>query len=226
MSEPLPSLVVFDVNETLSDMSPLQRRFAEIGLAESDAETWFASLLRDGFALTVTGGNPAFATMVGESLRAVITGRVPPAELDGAVQHVMEGLGELGLHDDVADGVSALREQGLRLVTLSNGSADLAATLLVGAGIRPAFDALLSVADAGRWKPAREAYDHALSTCEVQDPGTALLVAVHPWDLEGAHRAGLRTAWINRSGAYYPSYFAPPDIEALSIPDLAGQLRR
>ena len=46
-------LLIFDVNETLSDLSPLCARFAELGLAEHLSTTWFAGLLRDGFALTL-----------------------------------------------------------------------------------------------------------------------------------------------------------------------------
>ncbi len=49
--QPRPSVIVFDVNETLSDMAPLARRFADVGAPELLAQVWFASLLRDGFAL-------------------------------------------------------------------------------------------------------------------------------------------------------------------------------
>ena len=51
-----------------------------------------------------------------------------------------------------------------------------------------------------------------------------MLVAVHPWDIQGARSAGLSTAWINRSGARYPAYFGQPDFEATSVLDLARQL--
>lgn len=51
-----------------------------------------------------------------------------------------------------------------------------------------------------------------------------LLVAVHPWDIHGAARAGLGTAWVNRSGAPYPAYFAEPDYTVTSLPELARTL--
>ena len=35
----------------------------------------------------------------------------------------------------------------------------------------------------------------------------AKLVAVYPWDLDGAARAGLASVWINRTGGPYPEYF-------------------
>ncbi len=102
------------------------------------------------------------------------------------------------MHPDVVDGVRALSELGIRMVTLSNGSSTVADRLLQGAGVREAFERLLTVEDAGVWKPAARAYAYALEGCGV-DPEDAMLVAVHPWDIDGASRAGLATAWINRS---------------------------
>ncbi|MDQ3095365.1 MAG: hypothetical protein M3Q82_05330 [Actinomycetota bacterium] len=52
----------------------------------------------------------------------------------------------------------------------------------------------------------------------------AMLVAVHPWDIDGAARAGLATAWINRAGGPYPEYFRAPDLRPRSLAELADQL--
>lgn len=226
MSVPQPSILVFDVNETLSDMSPLQQGFEDVGLAAHDAAAWFSTVLRDGFALTVTGTNPSFSSLARGALEVSLSGRVPEADLEQSVSHVLDGLGALRVHGDVVDGVTALRGQGRRLVTLSNGGAAIAAALLSGAGIGDRFERVLSVEDAPRWKPDREAYRYGLASCGVEDPGEAMLIAVHPWDIEGAHRAGLTTAWLNRSGARYPAYFSPPDLEVVSLPDLAERLAR
>ena len=62
-----PSVVVFDVNETLSDLSPMADRFADLGVPGSMAEQWFAALLRDGFALTAAGASEKFS-VVGEGV--------------------------------------------------------------------------------------------------------------------------------------------------------------
>jgi 2-haloacid dehalogenase len=51
-----------------------------------------------------------------------------------------------------------------------------------------------------------------------------LMVAVHPWDLHGAARAGMATAWIDRTGAPYPDVFVPPTLTAVDLPGLAAQL--
>lgn len=144
--------------------------------------------------------------------------------MDQAVEHVMAGFAVLPVHADVADGVRVLRALGPRLVTLSNGATSVAEALFTRAGIREAFDRLLPVEDAGAWKPAAAAYRYAATACGVP-PDQLMLIAVHPWDIDGADRAGLRTAWINRTGGPYPAYFRRPGLEASSLVDLAGQLR-
>ncbi len=58
-----PSVIVFDVNETLSDMAPMGQRFADVGADPRLARLWFAALLRDGFALTVAGAREDFAVL-------------------------------------------------------------------------------------------------------------------------------------------------------------------
>ena len=135
----------------------------------------------------------------------------------------MSGLASLPVHEDAPDGIRRLSRAGLRLVTLSNGSTELADRLFARAGIRDAFEQLLSVEQAGLWKPARVAYEYAARACACRAQ-EMMLVAAHPWDIDGAARAGLATAWINRSGAPYPRIFTPPTITANSITDLADQL--
>lgn len=218
-------VVVFDVNETLSDVSALADRFVAVGAPAALAPTWFASVLRDGFALTATGGRAPFAEVARAELRAVLAGRPLTEPLDDAVERVVAGFGQAPLHPDVAEGVERLASRGLVLATLSNGSSAVAEELLATAGLRDRFAAVLSVEGLGTgWKPNADAYLAACAelACE---PGEALLVAVHPWDIHGARRAGLATAWVDRSGtASYPSVFSAPTTRAASLVALAQTL--
>ncbi len=215
-----PRVLLFDVNETLSDMTHLGDRFVEVGVPPYLAAPWFAGLLRDGFALTVTGHNPSFADVARASLRTVLHGK---ANVEAATRHVMAGFMQLPLHDDVPDGIRALAAMGLRLATLSNGSADVAEGLFERGGIRDCFERVLSVQDAPAWKPARSAYAYALRECGVA-PEDAMLVAVHPWDVHGAKVAGLRTAWVDRTGSPYPEPMYAADLVATSLTELAARL--
>jgi 2-haloacid dehalogenase len=208
------AVYVFDVNETLSDLAPMGTRFAEVGLPPTAAQLWFAALLRDGIGVAAAGGLVRFA----DAARGVLAPMLP-GDPD-AVQHVMAGFQNLPVHPDVPAGVRALRAAGHRLATLSNGAAEVAAGLLGRAGVRDQFEALLSVEDAGAWKPARAAYLYAADRLRVR-PAEATLVAVHPWDIDGAARAGLRTAWIDRGGGAYPTHLTPPDRTVATVAELA-----
>jgi 2-haloacid dehalogenase len=217
------SVIVFDVNETLSDMSPMGERFSEVGAPAELAKLWFATLLRDGFALTASGDNGSFAAIGADVLRGLLTGLELNRPLDAAVEHVMGGMTGLGVHPDVPEGIRALAAAGFGLITLSNGSAQIAGKLFSEAGIREAFESLLSVEDAPAWKPARASYEYAAAASGA-DPAGMLLVAVHPWDIHGAARAGLRTAWLNRTGRCYPGHFEAPEFIVTALTELPAAL--
>lgn len=197
---PRPELIVLDVNETLSDLSGLEGRFGQAGLDASELSAWFSGVLRDAFALTVLGENPSFAEVAASSLRARLAATAGTADTEVGVRAVMEGITELQPHADVVPGLLAFAELGCRIVTLSNGSAEIARALLAGTEATSVIEDHLSVADAGAWKPAAQAYAYALEQTSV-DAEEAMLVAVHPWDIDGARRAGLRTGWISRDDA-------------------------
>jgi 2-haloacid dehalogenase len=219
-----PSVLVFDVNETLTDMSPLASRLEDIGLPGHLLQTWFAGVLRDGIALTLAGGHASFATIGRDLLRTILAREQPDGPDPGpAVDHVLAGLPELPVHPDVPDGVRALHAAGHRLLTLTNGSADTTRAVLDRAGLENCFEAHLDVQGAGRWKPALAAYTHALCVADVA-AGEAMLVSVHPWDVDGAVRVGLAATWLRRAPVPYPSALRPAHREATGVNDLARQL--
>ena len=222
MSQPA-SVVVFDVNETLSDMAPMAERFSDIGAPDHFAEVWFANVLRDGFALTAAGGQERFSVIGEHHLRILFGSLDLDLDPDAAVEHVMAGFMDLPVHPDVPEGVRALRASGRRLVTLSNGATGVADALLARAGLRAEFAALLSVEDADAWKPAHSPYEYAAQVCGT-DLREMLMVAAHPWDIDGATRAGMQTAWIDRQGVAYPSYAMAPTHIVRSLGELADSL--
>jgi 2-haloacid dehalogenase len=219
------TLIVFDVNETLSDLRPLADAFVEVGAPSHLADHWFSSVLRDGFALSIAGQCPNFADLGRAVLTGLLAGQPLVTDRDTAVEQVMAAFADLSVHPDVADGIRALHEAELRVCTLSNGGTAFADVILTKAGVRDLVDPLLSVQDAGAWKPLPSAYRYAAEATAVP-AAELMLVAVHPWDCDGAMRAGLRAAWIDRTGAPYPPMFSTPNLKASSITDLAAQLSR
>lgn len=216
------SHLVLDVNGTLSDLSPLGGVLARHGAAPELARTWFAGVLRDGFALSIHRDAPAFLDLAREVLLGALaseTGLDAPG--DEVAAEVMEELGRLGVHPDVEPGLRALAAAGVELTAYSNGSAETVGGLLARAGLSDVVPRVLSVEQTRVWKPHPAAYAYATEVLG-RRADELTLVAVHPWDLDGAAHAGWRTVWVDRTGSPWPSCFQPPDVRATSFTDLAG----
>jgi 2-haloacid dehalogenase len=124
---------------------------------------------------------------------------------------------------DVRTGLDALRRERVT-ATLSNGHVALLVDLARHGDLR--FDCVLSAEMARVYKPAPEAYRTAARLLGT-DPAELMLVAAHPWDLEGARAAGLRTAFVDRPLEYGPGSPAREDPEAdESVGDLHELARR
>ncbi|CAO1652010.1 haloacid dehalogenase type II [Salinibacterium sp. NYA9b] len=219
-----PVTIFFDVNETLSDLSPVGDAFEAIGAGRGVSATWFNTVLRDGFALTSTGSQARFLEIARTNARDILRGLPLTRSLESSVDAVLDAFSTVQLHDDVAPGIRALHAAGHRLFTLSNGPASTAERLLREAGLSDLVDGTLSVEEHAPWKPARGAYEDALTRTNAHAHGAAYLVAVHPWDIHGAAEAGLSTAWVNRGDSLYPPHFRAPTETVLSISELAEQL--
>ena len=220
-----PSVIVFDVNETLSDMAPLAQRFTDVGappaLARAVVRHSVARRLRPG-----RGGRQGPLRRIGaDALRGLLRGVPLDRGDDHAVEHVMQGMRpDLSVHPDVVDGVRALRAAGYRLVTLTNGAAAVADR---SCSPRPASGPSSNTFCRWTTRPPGNRSPPRTPTpprCAGSAPRDLLLVAVHPWDIHGASRAGLGTAWLNRSTSAYPGYFTAPDIVANTLTDLANAL--
>ncbi len=108
-----PAVLIFDVNETLSDMSPMKGRFEDVGAPAHLATTWFAGLLRDGFALAAAGSSTPFARIAAEALRVSLHYVPLNRTADDAVQHIMDGFAGPSVHPDVPEGIRALHALGV-----------------------------------------------------------------------------------------------------------------
>jgi 2-haloacid dehalogenase len=107
-----------------------------------------------------------------------------------------------------------LRDRGWRLAILSNTDPDLLAASVAAIGVP--FDALVTAAEIGSYKPAPAHWERFFA-----DTGAARDRHVHVaaslfHDIEPAARLGLTSVWINRLGE---SSDLP---RATELPDLGG----
>ena len=214
-------MVAFDVIETLFSLAPLQERLAAAGLPAEALEIWFPRLLRDAFALETAGVFKTFREIAGATLAGLMAERqIEPSQKK--VDQVLDGFAELPVHPDVQPAFEMLQAAGVRLVTLTNGSADTTRKLLQRSGLLSMIEHTISIEAIRRWKPAREVYLHAAKIAGVP-PGDIALVAAHDWDTQGAGRAGLMTGWVGRKGKFFSAVMKPPDVRGSTLVEVAGQ---
>jgi 2-haloacid dehalogenase len=127
---------------------------------------------------------------------------------------------------DSVDGLARLREHHT-VAALSNGGFALMTNLVKSA--RLPFDCILSAELVRTYKPDPSVYLTAARLLDVE-PREVLMVAAHGWDIEGARRAGLRTAFLERPGEKGPHHEADRDVAAdvsvTGFGELAEVLRR
>jgi len=220
---PYSGTLFFDVNETLLDTTELNRSVAQrLGDRPERAEAWFTSLLHHSLVESVTGSWNSFGD-IAEAVLEMTAARYG-VTLPKNATPIAEIIAAMPAHPDVAAGLTALQQQGFTLVALTNSSASLAEKQLSSAGLAPLFTRILSVEQLQVYKPDLRVYQWAMK--ELGKPvSECMMVAAHGWDVGGAKRAGMKTAFVTRKGqALYP--LAPaPDLMVSDIGELAAKIK-
>ncbi|MBT5219123.1 MAG: HAD family hydrolase, partial [Woeseia sp.] len=125
---------------------------------------------------------------------------------------------EVELYPDVLPALEELYEK-YTLVAVTNGNANLERI-----GIRHLFHDVVAASAVGVAKPAKKIFDIAVRKCGV--PAHEILhVGDHPVaDVDGGRRAGLRTAWLNRTDAEWSEDLPEPDVVATTISEIRDLL--
>ena len=122
---------------------------------------------------------------------------------------------------DVLAALTRLRAAGYQLVILSNGDPDMLAAS--GPVIGFPFDQVISVAEAGYFKPHWKTYAKAEERIGV-DRSNCLFVANHAFDCIGAKSHGMRTAFIDRRKRPFGETPHQPDLIVSDFAELAQVL--
>ncbi len=211
--------VVFDVIGTLFSLDRLRPELRGLGAPDHALELWFGQSLRDYFALSHAGGYLPMKEVLTASLpRTLGTFEI---EIDaGRAEEVVARMAELDLAPGGREACSTLRQAGCRLVALSNGALESTTALLERAGLVEKFAAVRSCDEIEVSKPAEATYAMAREV----SGGEVWMVAAHAWDIAGAQRAGLRTAWVATVETEYLSAYPPPDVTADDLAEAAEKL--
>ena len=218
----MQTAIVFDVNETLLDLSPVRLWFAQRFGDEPDASTWFGELLRLSFVSGVTDQYVPFPDLAEAALTTVAT-RFHASVGDGDLSHISSVFTTLPPHDDVKEALTALREAGFTVAALTNSPLGTAEMQLDHAGIAGMFDRIMSVEMVDRFKPHRSVYEAGARSLGVST-SDMVMVAAHDWDIAGAIAAGCKGVFIERPGQSFSSALPSPTISAPDLGVAAGQI--
>lgn len=214
--------ILFDINETVLDLSSLKPKFKAAFGDEAVTATWFSMLLHTSTVCILTDTKTNFATLAGTMLDTVAA-RLG-VELSAVMRdEILGGFSSLPPHVDIKPALTRLRSAGYRTVAFTNSSLNLVTTQIENAGLTEYFDEIVSVEETGSFKPDPKVYEFVAE--RINRPIEELrLVATHDWDTHGALSAGMRAAYIDRSGAPYHPLYKRPDVYATTMDDVVEQI--
>lgn len=214
--------ILFDINETVLNLSALKPKFKEAFGNDLVLDTWFSMLLHTSTVCILTGVQTNFATLTGTMLDT-IAARLDVTLTDKTRADILNSFSSLSPHADIKPALTRLRKAGYRTIAFSNSSLNLLTTQITNAGLTECFDDLVSVEETGSFKPDSNVY--AFVAKLINKPICDLrLVATHDWDTHGALSAGMLAAYIDRSGAPYHPLYQKPDINAATMEGIVDQI--
>jgi 2-haloacid dehalogenase len=192
---------VFDAYGTLFDVAAAARRCAD-DLGDKSgplAEIWRTKQLQYTWLRSLMGNYADFWQLTGDALDYALA--ATGLKGDPALRRkLMELYRDLEAYPDAAVCLRALKNMGLKTAILSNGSPAMLRAAAKSAGLAPLLDHVLSVHSLKIYKPDPRVYRLATRTLKVK-PAAICFVSSNGWDAWAAARFGMRTVWINRTGA-------------------------
>ncbi|SEH51496.1 2-haloacid dehalogenase [Mycolicibacterium rutilum] len=222
-----PTVLVFDVNETLLDLEVLAPLFERVLGDGPVLRDWFTNLVLYSMTLTVAGTYLDYFSL-GQSVLTMLAEVRGREVSDDDRESLAEAMRTMPAHPDVVPGLQRLSGQGYHLAALTNSPIRAGASPLDNAGLSRFFERQVSV-DASRvFKPSPELYRDVAQQMGVE-PARCMMVATHAWDVIGAQSAGLSGALLTRPG-HAPlrggSSVPEPTVVCADLEELATQLER
>jgi len=214
--------VAFDAFGTLFDVRSVETAIDEEfpGHGAAVGERWRAKQLEYTWLRSLMDRYEDFWTVTGDALVVALRSADLPVDED-----VRTRLLEASLHlepfPEVVEALEALRPHPLHV--FSNGTPRMLETMVSNAGLGRFFDRLISVEEAGVYKPSPRCYALVTDMLALA-PAQVLFVSANPWDAAGGKSFGFTTAWVRRGDAVMDELGAPPDVEVEGLADLPGWL--
>lgn len=215
---------VFDAYGTLFDFASAADGCADVLGDKAGPLTalWRDKQLQYSWLRGLQGRYVPFWQVTGDALDFALETLGLPA--DGPLrERLMNLYRTLGTFPEVPGVLRALREAGFATAILSNGSPDMLASAVEGAGLAGAFDAVISVDEVGNFKPDPRVYQRAVDRLGVPAEAIAFQSS-NAWDAHAASAFGMRVVWCNRYSQRRERLPGIPDHEIHSLAELPALL--
>jgi 2-haloacid dehalogenase len=210
---------VFDAYGTLFDFASAARRCGdELGEnIDKLSALWRDKQLQYTWLRATQGNHADFWQVTGDALDFTLeTMGIANAKLR---ERLMQLYLTLETFPDVHDVIATLKKTGLKLAILSNGSPKMLEPLIKAAKLDGLFDEVLSVEDAGVYKPHPKVYQLAVD--RLGTPASAIsFQSSNAWDAYAASAFGMQVVWCNRYGQRRERLPGNPDREIRSLSEL------
>ncbi|WP_378187495.1 haloacid dehalogenase type II [Aquimarina sp. W85] len=218
----LPKVLIFDVNETLLDLTPIKIKINDALQCDTAFDLWFSALLHRSLVETTTGGYMDFGILGSDTLK-IVSKKLQNPFTDGQIDDILSIFTKLSPHPEIIASLKSLQKEGFTLVALTNGGQKTVEAQLDFAKLSMFFDRIISVAKVNKFKPHPSTYKYVLDTYGIQ-PKEAMLIAAHNWDVYGAQMAGLQTAFITRDKKEYYDMTSQLDYVGTDLRAITQQL--
>lgn len=201
--------VLFDMNETLLNLSLLKEKFAQHFDGDFAMAYWFKTVLHSSTVLGGLNEYEDFSKLTEAALESLFmeSGK----ELTEDIKNdILDAFQELPAYDDVEEALKLLKDHELTIIAVTNSSVAMVEKQLTNAGIINQVNHYYSVDAVKRYKPYKEIYNYLLNEQALVAQET-VMVATHDWDLFGAKKSGLKTAYIKRKNTQFNPYYPDPD---------------
>jgi len=212
---------VFDAYGTLLDVGAAAVRCQDdLGAnAQPLADLWRAKQLQYTWLSSLMGQHRDFYEITRMSLDfAMETLELYDPPLCDKLMSLYE---VLDAYPEVLDLLRTLKEAGLKTAILSNGTPQMLDTAVQAAGLKAHLDSVISIEQAGIYKPSPSVYRLAVDTLAVPKD-CICFVSSNGWDAMGASAFGFQVAWVNRAGLKPERLGFPPQAELSDLTGLAS----
>src|ERR1700733_10950400 len=185
-----PSILIFDVNETLIDFEVMSPLFERVFGDKRVMREWLGHLIMYSMTITLSGLYKNYWALGGGLIRMV--GAIHKIEVSPSdVEALQNGMKTMPAHADADRGLKLLKEAGFRMVTLTNSPPTPGSkSPLEHAGLDKYFERQFNIETARAYKPAPAVYHMVAQELDVED-ADCCMVATHVWDTIGGQSAGM-----------------------------------